>query len=148
VSLLSTFENAQKRYEMKSSVNTEKTEKLPLLKRIRLFCRNRILSLRWLLGVNVYFGKYVDRVPDGSIVFFPCRQTMLCCGIAGIIAFKNKPQERHNFKLESLEEMAGQIEAAGYESCRQTDRWKDCYLSGSEKIYAFLMAPGSGAENR
>jgi glucosamine--fructose-6-phosphate aminotransferase (isomerizing) len=115
-------------------LNTEKTEQLPHLKRIRHFFHNRILSARWLLGVNVYFGKYVERVPDGSIVFFPCRQTILCCGIAGIVAFKNKPKERHNFKLESLEEMARKIEAAGYESCQQTHRWNECYLSGSEKM--------------
>jgi glucosamine--fructose-6-phosphate aminotransferase (isomerizing) len=130
---LSTAENNQKRYEMKSSLSTAQ---LPFLRRIRHFSRNRILRARWLLGAKVYFGKYVDRVPNGSIVFFPCRQTMFCCGIAGIVAFKNKPKERHNFKLESLEEMARQIEAAGYQSCQQTERWDDCYLSGSEKIDA------------
>jgi glucosamine--fructose-6-phosphate aminotransferase (isomerizing) len=130
---LSTAENNQKRYEMKTSLNTAQ---LPFLRRIRHFCRNRILRARWLLGANVYFAKYVGRVPNGSIVFFPCRQTILSCGIAGIVAFKNKPKQRHNFNLESLEEMARQIEAAGYQSCQQTDRWDDCYLSGSEKIDA------------
>ena len=119
---------------MQSSLNTRR---LPFLRRICNFYRKRILQARWLLEANVYFGKYVDRIPDGSIVFFPCRQTMLCCGIAGIVAFKNKPKERHNFNFESLEEMAGQIEASGYQSCQQTDRWNDCYLSGSEKIDAF-----------
>ncbi|MGD9239587.1 MAG: SIS domain-containing protein [Desulfobacterales bacterium] len=118
---------------MKSSLNTAPQ---PFLRRIYNFCRKLILRIRWLLEANVYFGKYVDRVPNGSIVFFPCRQTMFCCGIAGIVAFKSKPQERHNFKLESLEEMVRQIEAAGYQSCQQTDRWKDCYLSGSETIDA------------
>jgi glucosamine--fructose-6-phosphate aminotransferase (isomerizing) len=130
---LSTAENDPKRYEMKSSLNTAPQ---PFLRRIYNFCRKLILRIRWLLEANVYFGKYVDRVPNGSIVFFPCRQTMFCCGIAGIVAFKSKPQERHNFKLESLEEMVRQIEAAGYQSCQQTDRWKDCYLSGSETIDA------------
>ncbi len=118
---------------MQSSLNTRR---LPCLRRICNFYRKRILQARWLLEANVYFGKYVDRIPDGSIVFFPCRQTMLCCGIAGIVAFKNKPKERHNFNFESLEEMARQIEACGYQFCQQTDRWNDCYLSGSEKIDA------------
>ena len=45
----------------------------------------------------------MDRLPDGSIVFFPCRQAMLCCGIAGIVAFKNKPREQHPFNFESFE---------------------------------------------
>ena len=121
---------------MKLSLNTEKTKRWPLLRRMRHFYRNRILRARWPFGANVYFAKYIDRLPDGSIVFFPCRQTTLCCGIAGIVAFKNKPKELHNFKFESLEEIARQIEAAGYQSCQQTGKWNDCYLSGSEKIDA------------
>ncbi|MEJ2729734.1 MAG: SIS domain-containing protein [Deltaproteobacteria bacterium] len=119
---------------MKPSSNNDKTGRLPILMRIRQFYDSRILGVRWLLGANVYFGKYVDSVPDGSIVFFPCRQTMLCCGIAGIVAFKNKPKARHDFRLESLEEMTRQIEAAGYKACQQTERWNDGYLSGGEKM--------------
>ncbi|MCK5420326.1 MAG: hypothetical protein KAI93_17500, partial [Desulfobacterales bacterium] len=88
------------------------------------------------LQANVYFGKHIHRVPDGAIVFFPCRETMLYCGIAGIVAFKNKPAMRHRFDLESLEKMARQIEAGGYQSCQQTDAWNECYLGGSEKIDA------------
>ena len=118
---------------MQSSLNTRR---LPFLRRIFNFYRNRILPARWLLGANIYFGKYIDRIPEGSIVFFPCRQTLFCCGIAGIVAFKNKAKARHNFNFESLEEMAGQIEASGYQSCQQTDRWNDCYLSGSQKLDA------------
>jgi hypothetical protein len=131
---LSTAETNQKRYEMKLSLNTAQ---LPFLRRIRHFCRNRIPRARWLLEANVYFGKYVDRVPNGSIVFFPFRQTMLCCGIAGIVTFKNKPKERHNFNFEPLAEMAREMEVSGYQSCKQTDRWNDCYLGGSKKIDAF-----------
>jgi hypothetical protein len=133
MALLSTAENNQKRYEMKLSLNTAQ---LLFLRRIGHFCRNRILQARWLLETHVYFGKYMARVPNGSIVFFPCRQTMFCCGIAGIVAFKNNPKERHNFNFKSLAEMAREIEACGYQSCQQTGRWDDCYLGGSEKIDA------------
>ena len=118
---------------MKLSLNSKHG---PFLKRIWCISRDRILQARRLLEANVYFGKYVDRIPDGSIVFFPCRQTMLCCGIAGIVAFKNKSKRHHNFNIESLEEAVRQMEASGYQSCRQTDSWNDCYLSGSEKIDA------------
>ncbi|MEE9537548.1 MAG: SIS domain-containing protein [Desulfobacterales bacterium] len=100
------------------------------------FFRHRVLQARLVLQANVYFGKHIHRVPDGAIVFFPCRETMLYCGIAGIVAFKNKPAMRHRFDLESLEKMARQIEAGGYQSCQQTDAWNECYLGGSEKIDA------------
>ncbi|MGD9228754.1 MAG: SIS domain-containing protein, partial [Desulfobacterales bacterium] len=119
---------------MKSSCSTAIQ---PFWRRIRHFCRNRIVPVRRLLEANVYFGKYMNRIPNGSIVFLPCRQTVLCCGIAGIVAFKKIPKERHNFNFESLEEMARQIGASGYQSCQQTDRWNDCYLGGSKKIVAF-----------
>jgi len=78
----------------------------------------------------------MDRVPNGSIVFFPCRQTVFCCGIAGIVAFKNKPKEHHNFDFEPFKEMIRQIEAWGNQSCQQAGKWNDCYLGGSETIDA------------
>ena len=108
----------------------------PFLRRIKNLSHDRILDVRRLLKANIYFGKYVDCVPDGSIVFFPCRQTMLCCGIAGIVAFKNKSKARHHSNFESLEEIVRQMEASGYRTCQQTDSWNDGYLSGSEKIDA------------
>ena len=112
----------------------QKIGRLSSLGRICHFCRNWMLRLRWVLEVNVYFGKYIDRIPDGSIVFFPCRQTMLCCGIAGIVAFKNKPKDRHHFNFKSIEEMVRSLRASGYESCQKTSQWNDGYLSGNEKI--------------
>ena len=118
---------------MKPSLNTEQ---LPFLRRICNFLHNRILRVRSLLQADVYFGKHIHQVPDGAIVFFPCRETILCCGIAGIVAFKNKPVMRQHFDLESLENRARQIEAGGHQSCQQTDAWNECYLGGAETINA------------
>lgn len=39
---------------------------------------------------RIYFGRSLARVPAGAIVFFPCRPTLLACGLAGIVAFKQK----------------------------------------------------------
>jgi glucosamine--fructose-6-phosphate aminotransferase (isomerizing) len=104
------------------------------LKRIHNIFLHLYFKIYPYLVAEVYFCKSLARLPQGAVVFFPYRQSMLCCGIAGIVAFKNKPQERHHFNVESLEEMAGQIEASGYQSCRQTGSWNDFYLSDSEKI--------------
>jgi glucosamine--fructose-6-phosphate aminotransferase (isomerizing) len=114
--------------------SSPKTNCLSFLRRIDHFGRKWIRRARWILEINVYFGKYMDRIPAGSIVFFPCRQTMLCCGIAGIVAFKSKPKDRHDFKFESLKEMVRSIEICGYQSCQQSRRWNERYLGGSEKI--------------
>jgi glucosamine--fructose-6-phosphate aminotransferase (isomerizing) len=114
--------------------SSPKTDHPSLLRRIGKFGRKWMRRARWILKVNVYFGKYIDRIPAGSLVFFPCRQTMFCCGIAGIVAFKNKATDRQDFNFESLAEMARSIEDCGYQACHQTGRWNDRYLGGSEKI--------------
>ncbi len=43
---------------------------------------------------------------------------------------------RHTFELESLESRVRQIEAAGYQSCRQTDACNERYLGGLETLDA------------
>jgi glucosamine--fructose-6-phosphate aminotransferase (isomerizing) len=50
---------------------------------------NSFLS-KWLcrLLAPVYFARPLSRVAPGAIVFFPLRQTCLCCGLAGLVAFK------------------------------------------------------------
>ncbi|MEJ2101176.1 MAG: hypothetical protein P8X68_14545, partial [Desulfobacterales bacterium] len=95
------------------------------------------------LNANVYFGRYVARVPEGSVVFFPCRQTIFGCGIAGIVAFKNKPAKSNDFNLELLEGMARQIEASSRQSAGQNDRWNDHFLDGGatiEKLWQSTLA--------
>ncbi len=115
---------------------------LPLIlfvRRLRFilnFLHRSIEWLRLLLAADVYVGKYVERVPDGAIVFFPCRQTFLCCGIAGIVAFKNKKPTSGKLDLQALEDVIAQIEAKGFESCSQANHWQDAYLGGSGRIAA------------
>ena len=41
-----------------------------------------------MLARPVYIGRYLTRVPDGALVFFPCRSGFLSCGLAGIVAVK------------------------------------------------------------
>ena len=101
----------------------------------RLFFR-RIDGCRGLLAANVYVGKFIEQVPHGSIVFFPCRQTTFFCGIAGIVALKNKKQTASGLSLDTLEKHIGQIEANGYQSCAPAKRLDHDYLGGKEKMEA------------
>ncbi|MDP4726193.1 MAG: hypothetical protein NWS07_02780, partial [Desulfobacterales bacterium] len=78
-------------------------------------CATLLRSLRWLnkktLGLcadRIYFGRSLARVPAGAVVFFPCRPTLLACGLAGIVAFKKKKKRSQPV---DLEEMARSVEA-------------------------------------
>lgn len=114
-----------------------------MLRRIHIFYGEWIHRTAMVLKATVYFGKYVGRVPHGSIVFFPCRQTTLGCGIAGMVAFKNKPVRAGDFNLESIKDMARQVEAASRQAPRQSGRFNDGYLGGSaniEKLWQSVQA--------
>jgi glucosamine--fructose-6-phosphate aminotransferase (isomerizing) len=107
----------------------------------RLICGARIFSgqverCRGLLTSNVYVGKFIERVPHGSIVLFPCRQTTFFCGIAGIVAFKQKAPSASGLSLDSLEKLISQIAANGYQSCVTANRLDQDYLGGQEKMKA------------
>ena len=50
----------------------------------------KILScfMRW----HLFLGRNVRQAPPFSIIFFPAHTTVLCCGIAGILAVKRGPE--------------------------------------------------------
>ena len=54
------------------------------------FCLKVQAYIRAILATGLYIAKDLSRVPCGSIVFFPLRPNYLCCGLAGIVAFKKK----------------------------------------------------------
>ncbi|MGD8611611.1 MAG: glutamine--fructose-6-phosphate aminotransferase, partial [Desulfobacterales bacterium] len=97
-------------------------------------------QIKWLCGLlaaDVYVGKFIERVPHGSIVLFPCKQSTLFCGIAGIVAFKQKKPAENGLDLAALEKLIGQTEANGYSACAAANRLDhDDYLGGKEKIEA------------
>ena len=135
--LLKIFRN---RNTVKSPLKTKLTE---ILCRIFIFCCDWIQRSGLILNANVYFGRYIDRVPGGAIVFFPCRHTTLGCGIAGIVAFKNKTAKHGDFDLDLLKDMARNVEAGSRQSPLQKDRFNDRYLGGGaniEKLWQSVQA--------
>ena len=46
--------------------------------------------LHRILRTPIYIGRNAGTVPPGSIVLFPYRENILCCGIAAIVSFKRK----------------------------------------------------------
>ena len=77
-------------------------------------------------------------VPDGSVVFFPCHNNILCCGLTGIVSFKKKKKTEGRIDIASLNDMLKKIEDNCYANCRQNDlNFKNHYLGGKKQIDAF-----------
>ncbi|MGD9106136.1 MAG: SIS domain-containing protein, partial [Desulfobacterales bacterium] len=92
------------------------------------------------LSADVYFGRHIAGLPDGSMVFFPCRDNLLCCGLTGIVAFKQKNKADQTIDIESLKNMLIKIKELCYANCRQNDlNIEDHYLGGQTQIEAFLQ---------
>jgi len=92
------------------------------------------------LSTNVYFGKYMAGVPDGSLVFFPCHNNILCCGLTGIVSLTKKKKTEGRIDIASLNDMLKKIKDNCYTNCRQNDlNFKNHYLGGKKQIDAFFQ---------
>ena len=100
-----------------------------------------MLGLIWgCLSADVYFGKHMADLPEGSMVFFPCQDTLVCCGLAGIVSFKQKNKTDQCINTQSLKDMLIKIKEFCCENCRQNDlNLEDHYLGGQQQIDAFLQ---------
>ncbi len=77
--------------------------------------RGRVL--RWISAarpLNIHVGRCPARVPGGSIIIFPCRASLLCCGLSGIIYFKRPSGTDTVQQVEILAKMADSVMSSGY----------------------------------
>jgi len=89
---------------------------------------------------DVYFGKHIADLPDGSMVFFPCRDNLLCCGLTGIVSFKQKNKTDDHIDINSLKDMLIKIQDLCYANCRQNNlNLEDHYLGGEKQIDALFQ---------
>ncbi len=99
-----------------------------------------ILIRRYLLS-DVYLGRHVDRVPNRSIVFFPYRDNIFCCGLAGIVSYKMKKRTRDPVAVASLNDMLEAIKSSCYAECRKNELYFDSdYLGGSDGVENLLAS--------
>ncbi len=78
-------------------------------------------------SVDVYFGRNISSVPGSSIVFFPCPQNLLCCGLAGIVSCKIKKAIDNQIDMASLDALVDRIEASSFKN----SFIKECTFDGS-----------------
>lgn len=94
-------------------------------------------NILFYLSAKIYFGKDPANVPSRSFIFFPCRQNILCCGLAGIVSFKKEKKEAA-IDIASMEDNIGKIEARSFEFCIKNNlSLHDDYLCG-ETVLKFL----------
>ncbi len=99
------------------------------------FFKRLFAGLRNRLSADVFFGISIDRAPEHAVVFFPVNQNLLCCGIAAIVAFKNKPVENIGFDGLMLNNTVSKIETNGYSRFAEKDfSIEDHYLGGDQFI--------------
>jgi glucosamine--fructose-6-phosphate aminotransferase (isomerizing) len=98
--------------------------------------QSSVCRLHLYFTANVYIGKSLSRVPPGSLVFFPLREDIFYCGIAGMVTFTQKAPSDDRIDVEALEKMLQTIASHGCESCRIDDAAKveARYLGGKDLI--------------
>jgi len=103
--------------------------------------RNSIFDMSCLLQAKVYIGKHLSLVPGGSLVFFPCRNTTLFCGLAGLVAFKHKKTAGSVLDASRLQQTVKRIAAQSFTACsaKKLNLSRD-YLGGDEQIGKVLAA--------
>jgi hypothetical protein len=80
-------------------------------------------------------------VPNHSVVFFPCHEHILSCGITGIVSFKDKKEADDHADLAVLNGMLEKLEVRRFENCKQNDLcFKDHYLGGKGHVDSLLQA--------
>ncbi|MFC1857175.1 SIS domain-containing protein [Thermodesulfobacteriota bacterium] len=100
-----------------------------------------IRSVCEFLTFNVYVGKSLAKIPQKSIVIFPCRNTLFCCGLTGIVSFKSETEAPQPISLTPLEDMLRQIQGHNYAACIQDDySLAERYLCGHEILTSLLQS--------
>ena len=113
---------------------------------IRRSCRR----LNQTLSADVHFGKNIERLPAGSIVFFPYRETVLACGIAAMVSYKAKTTSQPSRPALSPGDLLNQIGDSGFDSCQATGDtgFDDRFLGGQSLIESlWLSVQGLKGEN-
>ena len=81
----------------------------------------------------------MSSVPNHSIVFFPYHDHSLCCGLTGIVSFKNKKTTDDRIDVGVLNPMLKKLEDHTVQNCRQNDLcFESHYLGGKDHVEALF----------
>ncbi len=111
--------------------------KLPLIIQAKIRRILKVLHARILcrLRSEIYFGKHLSSVPARSIIFFPCRDNILSCGLTGIVSYKHTKNKDGHVALESLNAILKKVDSHKFTSCKKNNlSFDNFYLGGKALI--------------
>ncbi len=87
----------------------------------------------------VYWARRPATVAGPAIILFPCQDALLCCGLAGIIAVKGRPDPDAVVEMETLKRLVQAADSAGLDDGnRVIDTNAGAYLGGAQNLSQLL----------
>jgi glucosamine--fructose-6-phosphate aminotransferase (isomerizing) len=88
---------------------------------------------------RIFLGKSLDRVPEGSVVFFPCLASKICCGLAGIVSVKGGKNASQDVDIGKMLDLLGRVDGHFLEHGKINSRpFEDWYLAGEHVVNSLL----------
>ena len=96
-------------------------------------------KLRTCLNSRIYIGKHPTSVPDKSVIFFPCADNVLNCGLVSIVCIKKGIDTEAHFQMPDFEKITTTISDHGYDQCLQKNLpLARHYLGGGQPVDELL----------
>ena len=90
---------------------------------------------------SVYWGRCPGTLKGPAIILFPCSSSLLCCGLAGLIAVRGRSDRKAIVDLPNLIERVKAVEAAGLQpGSISTGTLETDYLGGADTLHHLLAA--------
>ncbi len=103
---------------------------------------NRLFNLLQTgLKTRLYYGKHPASVPDKSVIFFPCADNVLDCGLVGIVCVKQDNKTGSGFQMPDFDQIEKTISQNTYVQCIKKDLpLARHYLGGDQAVEKLLAS--------
>ena len=103
--------------------------------------RTAQLLFNFLLKTRLFVGRHPASVPDQSVIFFPCSDNVLNCGLVGIVYVKKDKTGDVAFQLPDFKTLNKAILDYGCAQCIQKNLpLADHYLGGEKTVTTLLKS--------
>jgi len=110
-------------------------------KPLQLLFNGLSVSIKSFFNTRLFVGKHPASVPDKSVIFFPCSDNILNCGLVGIVHVKKGKSTAAAFQMPDFKKLNTAILDSGYAHCIQkTLPLSSHYLGGEETVTALLKS--------